>query len=181
MARFHNAGGGCFAGHCTVAMADGSTKPVAEVTRGDAVALPQGAVGTVSAVLRTHSNDGSMPLCTLPGGLVATPYHPVRVNGAWVFPLDVVPAKELPCELVYTFALDVPAGGQHVLTINGVEAVGLAHGIKGDAVASHAFWGTSAVLDAMAALPGWHQGAVDIRAGSVVRDADTGLVTGFGL
>jgi hypothetical protein len=78
MAAFHDRHGGCFHGDCLVTLADGALAKVSAVGKGDSVALPGGAVGTVQCVLRTRNNVPTMPLVTLSGGLVVTPYHPVR-------------------------------------------------------------------------------------------------------
>jgi hypothetical protein len=51
-----------------------------------------------------------------------------RLNGAWAFPCDLAPVKELPCDMVFTFLLEVPRGAPNALIINGVECIGLAHG-----------------------------------------------------
>ena len=55
----------------------------------------------------------------------------------------------------------------------------VAHGLTADAVASHAFYGTEAVVHALQPFAGYAQGHVTIRMGGVERDRCTGLVCGF--
>ena len=51
----------------------------------------------------------------------------------------------------------------------GVAVVALAHGIKDDAVAAHAFFGTERVVAALATLPGFAQGRVVLGDGAFLR------------
>merc|ERR1740129_1789880 len=81
-------------------MADGSERRLAEVRKGDRVAVPGGAAAGVSCVVRTRAPEGRALLSELPGGARLTPHHPVLVDGAWRFPDDLAPAKELPCSAV---------------------------------------------------------------------------------
>ncbi len=52
-------------------------------------------------------------------------------------------------------------------------------GILGDAVASHPFWGTQAIVDSMRRRNGFSDGVVEIDVTSPVRDPSTGLVVDF--
>jgi hypothetical protein len=53
----------------------------------------------------------------------------------------------------------------HVVA-DGVDAIALAHGIRDDAVAAHAFWGTRTVAAALRQCAGWAQGCVRFGAHS---------------
>eukprot|EP00727_Mastigamoeba_balamuthi_P013616 m51a1_g8878 hypothetical protein (819) ;mRNA; r:629058-631912 len=171
MACYHNASGGCFSGGSAVELADGTQRPVRDLRRGDAVWTPQGPARVVCLVCMRCAG-GRAELCSVGGcGLLATPWHPVLVAGAWVFPADVARAELVACEAVYNVVLE----RGHVARVGGVQAVTLGHGFSGD-VREHAYWGTAAVLGDLAAMQGWDEGCVELGPDCVVRDAKTSLV-----
>ena len=61
-----------------------------------------------------------------------------------MFPHRLTPTKELQVSTVYNLVL--PAG--HIVDIDGVLACTLGHGIKGNRIIEHEFFGTQAVIDA---------------------------------
>ena len=184
--------------------------------------------------------DGVAELVALPGGLLITPWHPVRVQGAWRFPADLGNATSQACKAVYAILLgdgsdgsgrggneaeQLPAasiditsadgstdtacttcasGTARVTTgtksdaarldrgslnvgavdekevvavaveVNGVECAVLGHGIAGDPVASHAFFGCRArVCEVLEKAQGWGRGRVTFRPGCFLREAVT--------
>jgi len=171
MSVYNRASNPCFAGHCQALMADGSQRPVAAIHRGDSVRTADGGVAQVLCVLETLCRDGKAFLVELPGNLLITPYHPVRVNGHWHFPCDLAPVFELPCDAVYSFVLS----RGHVMLVQGVECVGLGHNFS-EPVVAHPFFGSRAVLDQLQTLDGWQQGHIQLHTGCLVRDATSGLV-----
>jgi len=186
MAVWHNRGGGCFVGTSMVRMADGGVKPAKDVRAGDRISVAASAsasasaaaTATVRCVMKTNFVLGGVELVTLPGGLTITPWHPVRWEGKWAFPTTVAGAilrRHTDVGEVFSFAVD--AG--HVAVIDGVEVICLAHGIKGDSVASHPYFGTQAVLDDLAAMRGWDDGLVELQAPCTVKDPVTGVVCGM--
>jgi Mg-chelatase subunit ChlD len=181
MHAYHNAAGPCFAGECLVQMASGTKKQVRDIVRGDVVMVPTGPA-EVECVIKTHCVDGKEDLVIFPSGLRVTPYHPVLHNGNWRFPIDLHPIHRIvPCDAVYNFVLRT----EHVMVIQGVPCVTLGHGIIGDEVVSHAYFGTSRVVADLRAMRGWHAGLVELypvlcAGGScMLRDKATGLVCGF--
>ena len=177
MNTYYNCHGGCFHGKCTIAMADGSYKPLREVRRGDRVLTGAGAAATVACVTRTQSSEGSgkrMQLVQVPKTrLLATPYHPVRVEGQWAFPSDLGAARAVDCAAVFNLLL---SGTHASMLIEGVECVSLGHGLKGKVV-GHAYFGDrQAVTADLKKMPGWSRGVVDLCAGDFVRDANTNKV-----
>jgi len=191
MSTYHNASGGCFSGEGLVRLADGLEKQAQSIVKGDKVATSLAdptACAEVVCVVKTHCVAGKEDLVTLPGGLRLTAYHPVRDGtGNWRFPIDLAPLeRNVACATVYSFVLRGCGGGQaHAAVIQGVECVALAHGIEGDAVATHAYYGTQRVVEDLKKMRGWEAGQVDIFPAtceggkSVVRDPETGLVCGF--
>ena len=130
-------------------------------------------------------------------------------EGAWEFPCQVAGARleRVPCDAVYSFLvapmpplpLSPPAAQAlgHVsadsadsegderfassLFVGGWAVCALAHGIRRDAVASHAFFGTSRVAAALRQCRGWAQGLVTFLPNCVVKSSETGLAVGLDL
>mmetsp|Transcript_66933 Transcript_66933/g.180984 ORF Transcript_66933/g.180984 Transcript_66933/m.180984 type:complete len:692 (+) Transcript_66933:97-2172(+) len=177
MAAFHDRFAGCIAGDSTVLMADGTERRVDEIRKGDAVsALADTGLAEVACVVRTRVPGGRLALAALPGGLRATAFHPVWLDGAWRFPADVADVEEQACEAVYTFVLEE---GARAVLVNGVPCVPLGHGVE-EGAARHPFLGSRDAVRALEQLPGYDSGLVDLGgACRAVRDPDTGLVCGF--
>lgn len=173
MTAYMDCSAGCFSGKCTVLLADGSSKLVQDVVKGDV--LMAGTVpGTVACVVRTVCPKNSADLVKL-GDLLITPWHPVSVTpGVWKFPAEIGHVRSVPCQSVFTFVLS--AG--HVAIVGGVQCVTLAHGAVGD-VREHAYFGTQRVIDDLGSLPGWDAGLVDVGQATFVRDVETHHVSGI--
>lgn len=65
MAVFHNRSNPCFHGDCSVLLADGSTRSVRELRKGDRVAAPGGRSAEVVCVVKTLCPTGSASLAEL--------------------------------------------------------------------------------------------------------------------
>jgi len=172
MSAYYNAGGGCIDGECLVLMDDGRLKLVKEVKKNDVVRSADGRAAKVVCVVETRFANGKAELVRMKGGLVATPYHPVRINGTWKFPIQIGKLEERACVSVYDFVLETG----HVMLINGIECVTLGHEFEGEVI-QHPYFGTKRVLEDLKNMSGWSEGAVILTAGeSFVRNECTGLV-----
>jgi hypothetical protein len=155
-------------------MADGSHKALNTVSQGDYVMTPTGNA-QVTCVVKTFCTGGAAQLVELPGGLLATPWHPVRVAGQWSFPSDLASSKLRSCTAVYNLVLQ---RNHPSMLISGVECSVLGHGLK-DPVVEHDFFGTDRILEDLKRMPGWKSGLVELVPGSYVRDPSTGRVCGL--
>ena len=137
MDRYMDRYGGCLHPNGRVTLLNGRTKAVKNLRRGDV--LPGGARVRCNVQL---SINAPLPMCLLQGGLLITPWHPVRLPGtdAWCFPAHVSAAQPVYVKNVYNIVLD----SQHSVVVDGIDCVTLAHGVTQDAVLAHAFFGTSA-------------------------------------
>ena len=166
---YYNSSNSCFAGDCVVSMSDGRYKLVGHVKKGDNVLG-----GVVEAVVKTLTEGGKCDLVVLDNGLKSTPYHPIMWEGAWTFPKDIKAiSKGASCHAVYSFVLEKGAGGARGgrMVINDVEVVTLAHGIVGDAVASHAYFGTENVVEDLKKFGGsYAKGVVVLNYGAMRRE-----------
>ena len=188
---FNNADGGCFGPGTLVLMHSTANEirqqSIETLVKGDLVMTPGGPAKVACLV----KYSGARTL-RLPGsGLVITPWHPVQMkdDDKWQFPADIVADHMIENGLslsdassffasmdscVYNLVLE--AG--HVVTVDGVRAVTLGHGMEGQVVA-HPYWGTGEVVEDLRAQPGFEHGLVDL--GRVERRVDrgTGLVSGI--
>jgi len=176
---FNNSYAPCFRGDSGVRMSDGRIVALRDLHRGDIVAVPGTEnVAVVRCLVRTACAGGVARLVSLPdGGPLVTPWHPVRPldsGGAWTFPSDIAaPSPDMQCEALYSFVLE----GGHSMVMDGWECIAWGHDIFDDSVAYHPFFGCDAVLAALAELPGWDEGFVELA--GCTRDPGTGLVNGL--
>jgi len=166
IASLYDPAGGCFHGDCIVTLADGSEKRARDIVCGDRVRAIGGAEGEVFEVMRTRVPPTAEAVC-FKGGLKITAWHPVRLNApgaAWAFPsaaafADVEAAgTAATCglDLVFSFGVcgvngEAPSA-VHGVVVNGALVATLGHEVQGDPVLTHGFYGTRAVLDAVAAM-----------------------------
>jgi hypothetical protein len=141
MSNFNNAAGACFATGL-VRMADG-TKEISEVAAGDLVWGDDGPVRVECVVETRFTADQVVNVVDLGNGVLATPWHPVRAGGEWVFPIDLQPMATRHITAVYSLLLS--DGG--VFTIGGWETVALGHGLQ-EGKAAHAFFGSRSSVEA---------------------------------
>jgi hypothetical protein len=181
MVSYNRRYGVCFAGDCQVLVEGGKTVALQELKRGMKVVTPKG-TRRVGAVVRTAIESGRLMMCRI-GELKVTPWHPIRVEGKWVFPANEVEAQLEECNAIYSALLepdtDVDA---HAFEVEGVTAVTLGHGLvesNGADARAHPFFGSyTKVLDSLRDLAGLESedGVADCV--GVHRDS-AGLICGF--
>jgi len=170
MAVLHNSSAPCFAGTCIVQMGDNSTKEVQQVVAGDFVSTNLAGEGAkVLCVVKTEVREGKLNLVAFEGGLLVTPYHPIKIKDEWVFPVDMAQVTAYSCDAVYSFVLET----SHVMLINGIPCITLGHGFTDNKVLAHPYLGTNAVIEDLKAFEGWHSGMVVLKPENVVRSAAT--------
>jgi hypothetical protein len=107
------------------------------------------------------------------GRLFITPWHPIRLNGAWGFPAHSHGVSDRPLQTLYNLVLS----RGHVVEVEGVECVTLAHGFV-EAPLKHDFFGTHAVVESMQRQPGFTEGRPVFRDLMATRD-EAGVVNGW--
>jgi hypothetical protein len=172
MGIFNTAQGGCFAGNCSVEMAEGR-KFVSQLRAGDVVRGGHRIVCVVRTVLAQE------PEMVALGGLVITPWHPVRTvqnngeTGPWRFPCDLGETKRVPLTAYYNLVLE----SGHTVRIGNYDVCTLGHGFTDNYAIRHPYFGTHAVLDDLAREPGWCDGLVELRGRATQRSPTTGLIS----
>jgi hypothetical protein len=169
--NYYNMSGPCFHGNCTVLTEHGTTKRLCELKKGDILQTHQGSAKVI-CLLKTPCAEGKVRFVRLPGGLVITPWHPIKLEGKWVFPENVQASQEEKCNFVYNLVMS----SDHVVTINGIQCITLAHDYEDDPVLAHPYYGTKRILYDLRQMNGWGDGLI-VMQGRTVRDPETHLVT----
>lgn len=172
MASYNNASGPCFTGDCLVQMANGTKKPCSEIRMGDMVATTKGP-GKMRCVIKTPCKKVNIVEYR---GLQVTQWHPILVNGVWSFPIYEGDTIEMVEVDIYSFLLE--PGFQDMLIGNQIPCITLGHGIENDPVATHPFYGSEQVVEAMRQMKGFEEGSVVLTSGVIV-DVETNVVCGF--
>lgn len=172
MASYNDRGGPCFPGFCQVKDLSHKEHTLASVKRGDKILAP-GGYATVQYVLKTMCPRGFAKVVHIQG-LYATPFHPIKPHHEWIFPSTIGDAEDIPCEAIYSLVLDKPS-----CYIEGIECIGLAHGIENDPVATHAFFGTEKVKQMLEILDENESGLVVLPGPEAIQRGSDGLVCGF--
>lgn len=150
---FNTADGGCFTGDCIVKMFDGTMKLVKDIRKGDILANGY----KVECIVR-RKKFKICKMVTMPGGLVITPWHPIRIDNIWVFPcLHEQSVEMIYIDYFYDFVLD----SGHIAKINGYDVVTLGHGFNGEVV-GHEYFGTDAILKDLRNNDNWLSGIIDL-------------------
>lgn len=172
---YYNRSAPCFDGSCKVLMANGTYKRVDNVKKGDFIMSINNLPAQVVCVIKTLCYQSKTQLVELKGGLLVTPYHPVRIENKWYFPCQLGTVMERPCSSVYSFILNE----QHIMMINDIQCVTLGHDFKDDVIVAHPYFGSKLVIEDLQKMPGWNEGQVEFNSGCMIRDSKTGLVNGF--
>lgn len=151
-------GGGCFSGNNTIIMANGTVKLVKNLVKGDRIATPSGKGAAIRCVVRTSTFEGKTDMCLLNGGLTITPGHPVKLQGEWVYPRDIVNRQLVNIDAFYNLVVDQ----DHIAIVNGVELILLGHGYT-DGILKHSYLGTQRVIDDLKTQPGYDEGLVQLQ------------------
>ena len=185
MSYYNDRDRGCFHGNSLVTLISGQRVPAKAVRAGDI--LYDG--GRVKCVVKSAYLEGRAQLIRLPStteceqGLLISPYHPVLWQGRWQFPVHIGEWVECACDAVYSFLVEsASAAGTYTpfALVDGVPTATLAHGVQGIPCLSHAFFGTTAVVEALQQCPGFQTGLVVFtQPGYFVRNRVTNDVCGL--
>lgn len=141
MRMYYNRSGGCIAGDCVMSMADGSSKRVSEIMKGDWVVSAAGVPARVLCVVQMLCENSCMDMVRLPGGLLITPFHPIWANSRWQFPMQIGRMENFVCESVFNFVLS----NGHTVLVNDLECVTFGHNFTGEVV-GHPYFGTPRII-----------------------------------
>lgn len=176
-ASYYDPSGVCVAPDTPVLLADGTTAKASVLVKGASVRCSDGSTATVECVVRSPAPKSGLVAVK---GVRMTPWHPVVDQGQWVPAIEAAGAVEdgLPSSgEVFNFVL---SNGHNVVLVgeNGARVVAatLGHNMTDTSAVAHTFFGTRAVIDALAACDGWESGDVKLR--GVRRDCHTTQIVG---
>ena len=132
----------------------------------------KGTAARVKCVVKTLINAKKRRLVCLEGGLRITPWHPVKINNVFEFPINLGRVMIMECEAVYNFVLE----DKHIMNINGIECVTLGHGFEDNQVVKHEYFGTEMMIKDLAKIHGWENGSVEVISNWISRDDETGII-----
>ena len=145
---FYNAHGGCFNGDAFVELKNGQKK-VKHLKKGDILSnggivecLVENEIKKVENVV--NINDVYFSL-----------YHPVEINGEWVFPCQHFKVMKKYIDCWYNLVLK----NKHEVILNGVKAITLGHN-RNDGILKHPYFGTKKVIDALKKYDTYNSGFI---------------------
>ena len=172
MSSFYNSQGVCFHGDCSVLMMNGLYKLVKDIQKGDMIYSDNGKPAQVICVVQTPMKENKAELVTLANGLKLTPYHPVKINGVFKFPIEIGKVNWVACDVVYNFVLNE----HHIMKINNIECVTLGHGLINNDVVKHEYFGTDQVIKDLQKIGGWENGLIHLKSEWIRREGEIGII-----
>eukprot|EP00301_Raphidiophrys_heterophryoidea_P003812 c11702_g1_i1.p1 GENE.c11702_g1_i1~~c11702_g1_i1.p1 ORF type:complete len:849 (+),score=196.04 c11702_g1_i1:67-2547(+) len=184
MSNYYNQSNPCFSGNSLVAMFGGSAKRVDHIVKGDCVLVSTASAqqfARVVCVVETVIPEGQGVTLARPANstLLVTSWHPIRVNGVWMFPENAVAEfggelrTHLDCRSVFSFVLD----SHHTMIVGDVECACFGHGFTDNEVIAHEYFGTQRVIADLSSMSGWADGRVKLA--GVQRNTDTRRICGL--
>ena len=145
---FYNSSGGCFNGDAFVELKNGRKK-VKNLRKGDVLSnggivecLVENKIKKVENVVNINNVYFSL-------------YHPVEINGKWVFPCEHFKATKKYIDCWYNLVLK----NKHEVILNGVKAITLGHN-RNDGILKHPYFGTRKVIDALMKYKTYNSGFI---------------------
>ena len=177
LASINNVDNGCFHPMAMIEMANGTTKRICDITNEDTVATPEGEARVIK-ITNYVTEKSKAIFVEFPSGLKLTRYHPVLVltesfNTEWMFPIELYEQSEETCDVLYNLVLDKG----HIVYANGVMAVTLGHGFRGEKI-EHEFFGDKIVKD-LEKFECDEKGRVFLYSKNFTRDPESGVVDGI--
>jgi hypothetical protein len=171
---FNNCNNGCFHEYSEVLMADGKIKKCSEIIKGDIVSTFNNNIALVICVIKIKCNENICEMVKFDKGLMITPYHPIKNNNNWVFPLNFGLVKEYNCEYMYNYILNTT----HTIIINDIVCVTLGHGFTDNDVIKHHYYGTELVINDLKKMRRYNEGCINFQSDCIIRD-NNGLIKCF--
>lgn len=126
--------GDCLFGDGLVHMADGSFRPVCELSVGDRIISfkngeYQNAKIDAKILVKNPDTKQSYQASEIDGKHLLTSTHPIRLRGAknWIMPRDAFPVKDIWIDVLYNFVVDTRSS----IFINGIEVASVGQCCEG--------------------------------------------------
>ena len=79
----------------------------------------------------------------LQNDLLITPYHPVKINNEWKFPIEIGKLVNHQSDYLFNFVLD----SGHIVMANKEACCTLGHNFKENTVIEHPYFGTEKIIN----------------------------------
>jgi hypothetical protein len=145
---FYNAYGGCFNGDAIVELKNGKKK-VKYIKKGDI--LSNGAIVECLIENKINKYENVVNINNVYFSL----YHPIEINGEWVFPCEHFKVTKKYIDCWYNLVLK----NKHEVVLNGVKAITLGHNRK-EGILKHPYFGTNKVIDALKKYNSYNSGFI---------------------
>ena len=184
--RYNNA---CFHGLSQVLMCDYSYKNAQDIIKGDLIRLGNGFISEIECVVKTLITNNN--LIVINNKLHITPYHPIKLNNKWEFPINLPHEKSnIECNAIYSFILihdknnnynnyylsnqeNIGSRGYGFgMIIDYIECATLAHGITNEDepfIIVHPFFGTELIVHELLKSNIYESGLVTLNENSIIR------------
>jgi len=147
MSNFNNPSGGCFNGDALVLLEDGRSKRVRDLKKGDRLSNHAIVQCLIEQKISNSNKLLSQPMMCNIRGVLLTPYHPVKVENQWYFPIDLVQPKPVDIDAWFNLILEDDTYKKYEVEFdNGISAITLGHYRKENKVLEHPYFGTDLVL-----------------------------------
>lgn len=169
MRNIMNADAGCILGSCIIKLAEGFSKPLIDIKKGDT--LIDGSKVICNLITKFHGE-----MCKI-GDLAITPYHPIIFKNQWQLPIDIVIANKDDDPIKFqiikapepNWVCTLVLNKNHVINAEGYRCISLGHGFT-EEVLKHEFFGTDKILNNLRELRGWERGVIRLKGYKLQRD-----------
>jgi len=156
--------------------------PICCIKKGDFVLTADGNYVKVDCLVETVVDDktSQKPFELIKvGELCVTPYHPVKVDQKWQFPIQIATHK---CDTAYSvYNLVLERGHRHMgVIMDGIETITLGHGITSNIVLKHDYFGTDRIIDDLSTMSDgveWEAGHIVLRESNIKRKSSSGCIS----
>ena len=151
MASYNDPRGGCVDSYCMINMFNGTSKLLKDVKKFDIIKSIDNNNKIVGAkvlcVVETTIESGYRNYVNV-NGILITPWHPIKfgLSGkeeTWCFPGELFSTYSLPSSSMITLVLE----NHHIMFINGVKCITLAHNFTNHKKLIHPYYGTNKVIE----------------------------------
>lgn len=98
---------------------EGRVTEAARIQPGDTVITGNGSHASVAHVVKSTCLPYSRPLVNINGAFF-THYHPLHIEGKWVFPIDIKAAEKSEVDMLVNLELEDDPGVDHTVIVNDV-------------------------------------------------------------
>ena len=145
---FYDSDNGCFNGEAIVELKNGKKK-VKDIKKGDILSNGAKVVCLIENKICKYVNVVNI------NNVYFSLYHPIEINGEWVFPCEYFKITKKYIDCWYNLVLN----NKHEVILNGVKAITLGHNRK-EGVLKHPYFGTNKVIDALKKYDSFNSGFI---------------------